>query len=138
MNWCASAIFAVSVSRGSTTTMRPPRLRTSLRRLPGCATCRKVHFDTIGLVPTISMYFTWSRSTKGWVKGKPYISVAAAKRLAQSWVEDENTLCEPRPFMKPSAKIGCNRLKPAAVPTYIEIASGLTARRPFTLAPISA
>src|SRR5690606_39604948 len=56
------------------------------------------------------------------------MDVADAKRFAQSWVADENTLCEPIPCMKPSAKIGCRILKPAAVPTYMEIACGDTAR----------
>ena len=40
--------------------------------------------------------------------------------------------------MKPWAKIGCSTLKPAAVPTYMEIESGWTARRAFTFWPISA
>jgi len=63
---CSPATFAVSLRRGSTTTMRPPRALTSFRRFTGCATCRKVHLDTTGLVPTTSISSTWSRSTKGW------------------------------------------------------------------------
>jgi hypothetical protein len=58
--------------------------------------------------------------------------------LAQSCVADEYMLFEPSPVMKPCANTGCSTPKPAAVPTYIAIASG--EKRPLiccTLAPIS-
>ncbi len=48
-------------------------------------------------------------------------------------------LFEPRPVMKPWAKMGCSTPKPAAVPTYMAIESGPWSHRScFTFSPIPA
>ena len=58
INTCSPATLAVSVRRGSITMILPPLAFTSFRRLTGWATCRKVHLETTGLVPTTSMHST--------------------------------------------------------------------------------
>ncbi len=49
---CSSAIFAVSVRRGSRTTSRPPREASSRRRCGKSGTVHSEPFDAIGLWPT--------------------------------------------------------------------------------------
>jgi hypothetical protein len=129
MKRCSSASRAVSVRRGSTTKTFAPRARISRRARPGFGTWRKLHFEMTGFAPTITRQPVWSRSGKGCVKGNPYISLATANLFAQSWVAEENIEREPIPVMNPWAKAGWRTPNPAAVPTYIAIASGPCASR---------
>src|SRR5688500_4612180 len=124
MKTCSPATLAVSVRRGSTTHTLPPRATISLRCCGGFGTWRKLHFETTGFAPTTTRHCVRRTSGNGNVNGKPYISRETANLFAQSCVADEYMLREPRPVMKPCAKIGCRTEKPAAVPTYSAMEPG--------------
>jgi hypothetical protein len=104
----------------------------------GFGTWRKLHFEMTGLAPTMTRHSMRSRSGKGCVKGKPYISRATANLFEQSWVAEEYIERDPRPVMNPWAKTGWSTPKPAAVPTYMAMLSGPWSLRIWrTLPPIS-
>ena len=72
-----SAISAVSLRRGSTTTSFPPRSRSRRARPRKSGTVKRLPFETIGLAPSISRYWQRSMSGTGTVSGVPNISAHA-------------------------------------------------------------
>ncbi|MNY27418.1 hypothetical protein D3C86_1613260 [compost metagenome] len=70
---CWSAIAAVSLRRGSTTTSLPPRALIALRRFSTSGTVMMLPLEASGLPPRISMKSVWSISGMGISRPWPYI-----------------------------------------------------------------
>ena len=62
---CSSAAFAVSVRRGSTTTIRPPRALRARSRFGKSGTVISEPFEAIGLAPNTRKYDVRSMSGIG-------------------------------------------------------------------------
>ena len=63
--WCSSATLAVSVRRGSSTTIRPPRARRSRSRCGKSGTVISEPLEAIGFAPSTRKYDVRSRSGTG-------------------------------------------------------------------------
>ena len=107
--WCSSATFAVSVRRGSSTTIRPPRAVSSRTRRGKSGTVINDPLDAIGLAPTTRKKSVRSRSGTAIISWWPYIRCATSwwgiwstvEALKRLWVCRERT--NPAPWVpKPS------------------------------------
>ena len=79
MKWCSVATLAVSVRRGSKTTICPPRALSSRSRLGKSGTVISEPLEAIGLAPKTRKYDVRSMSGIGRSSWWPYI------RWATSW-----------------------------------------------------
>ena len=79
MKWCSEATFAVSVRRGSKTTIRPSRCLSARSRFGKSGTVISEPLDAIGLAPKTRKYDVRSMSGIGSSSWWPYI------RWATSW-----------------------------------------------------
>ena len=71
--WCSCAAWAVSVRRGSTTTIRPPRALSSRSRAGKSGTVIRLPLEAIGFAPNTRKCAVRSRSGTGSISWWPYI-----------------------------------------------------------------